>query len=510
MCKRWMCLLLTLLLLMGTAACTGGGSDDSTGSSATASTPPGTTQGAQVYDISVWVPVGYVELTQKQIAQFNADHVGQYRFDATVIAEPEPVTKIRINGVSAPDLFCFTSDDYTQTMVSYGLLSALSQEDADYVQKNHHANAVASASVGDQLYAYPMSTQPSNILYYDKSVLSAEDVQSVEALISACQASGRKFLWLLDVAEAAAFFEAVGCVSNWTADAQGQWISVQDTYNSPAGIAALEKMLSIEQSPWHSMVGDLEVFGQEPPFAAMVAWPWYLQDGSAAEILGDNLGIAPLPSFQCDGNTYWPKPYSYDRLLGITPQQDGDRLEALQALARYLTDEACQMQRYTQLQLLPSHLQAQQAVIREEPYWEAVWAQTCSVRQFRSAAWWQHMNDMLIRVRQGMPPEDALRKYQWAVEDECKDHTWSVIGGFPGMEWTGFFAMVAQSDGTYRTEEALYFTANSEFKILYERRWDINYGADGQLNGENIKPGVTGYYYVVFDPATGLCRLEPQ
>ena len=37
-----------------------------------------------------------------------------------------------------------------------------------------------------------------------------------------------------------------------------------------------------------------------------------------------------------------------------------------------------------------------------------------------------------------------------------------------------------------------------------------NYGADGKLNGENIKPGVTGYYYVVFDPATGLCRLEPQ
>lgn len=45
--------------------------------------------------------------------------------------------------------------------------------------------------------------------------------------------------------------------------------------------------------------------------------------------------------------------------------------------------------------------------------------------------------------------------------------------------------------------------------ILYQRKWDINYGADGQLNGENIKPGVNGWFYVVFNPATGLCQLEP-
>jgi hypothetical protein len=230
----------------------------------------------------------------------------------------------------------------------------------------------------------------------------------------------------------------------------------------------------------------------------------------AREILGDNLGVAQLPSFEHEGKSYQLMANSYCYLLGISPQEDAQRLAALEMLAQYLTDDTCQLQRYEEFGLLPSNLHAQQTVAKDAPHWETVWGQPCTVRTLRHGSWWQHMSQLHYNVRDGMPLQQALSRYEWSVNDQLRDYTWSVIGGFPGMTWTGYYAMVAQSDGTYRTEEALWFDENTEFKILYERRWDINYGADGQLNGENIKPGVTGYYYVVFDPATGLCQLEQQ
>ena len=511
--KKRIAVVLAAVILMGLVACTETSPGNMTTHQSTSiptAPVPTTTQAPEpeVYDISIWVPIGYVEITQKQIENFNALYAGQYRFNATVLAESEPVNKIHHKGVPAPDLFCFTSDDNVEKMVGYGLLSPLWQEEADYIRGNHHANAVASATVADQLYAYPVSTQPSYIVYYDKSAISEADMDSLEAMLAACETSGRKFSCVIDGSFASYFFAAMGCISDWSFNGEGDWTSVEDTYNSPEGIVALGKIQTILNSPAYRYGMDMELFQGENASAVLVTSIWHLLNGSAREILGDNLGIAALPSFEHNGNSHSLLPDSYDWLLGISPQEDGERLAALQTLARYLTDDACQLERFTQQQLLPSNLLAQQAVAAEDPHWGAVFRQSCLVRQFRHGSWWQYMENMLYQVRTGTSPEDALRAYEWSVKDLFRDYTWSVIGGYPGMSWGGYCAMVAQPDGTYRTEEALYFEEKTEFIVLKDRRWDVSYGADGQLNGPYIKPGVTGYFYVVFDPATGLCQLE--
>lgn len=508
MYKRWIAIVLAVVML-GLAACGNDGEKNTANDStvdAPSSTPLGTTQAPEVYDITIWVPIGYVEMTQKQIEQFNKDYAGQYRINANVIAEQDTVTKLRFDKAPTPDLFFFRTDEEVDLVVAHGLTAPLSGGTAEYVQENHHAAAVAAASRDGQLYAYPISFAPANVMFYDKSVISPEDVGSLEALIAACEASGRSFAFAQPTHS---FFSATGCVSDWTFDGEGNWVSLHDTYNSPEGLIALEHMRQLSQSACHREVDHVECFQNEANSAVVISSAQYSYD-MAKEILGDNLGVAQLPYFEHEGKHYQLMTNSYCYLLGISPQEDAQRLAALEMLAQYLTDDACQLQRYEEFGLLPSNLQAQQAVAQDAPHWETVWGQPCTVRTLRHGSWWQYMSQLHYNVRDGMSLEQALSRYEWSVKDQLRDYTWSVIGGFPGMPWTGYYAMVAQPDGTYRTEEALYFDENTEFKVLYQRRWDINYGADGQLNGENIKSGVTGYYYVVFDPATGLCQLEPQ
>lgn len=507
--KRWIAVLMAMVLLLGLAAC---GDDDGKNTTAaptmdaTTATHPGTTQAPQVYAVTIWVPIGYVEMTQKQIEQFNADHAGQYRFEAEVVAEPDAMNKIRYQGVPAPDLFCFTTYDEMDLVAAYGLTTPLSDPAAQTVTENHHAAAVAAATRNGHVYAYPLSYAPSAVMFYDKSVISSEDVGSLEALIAACEASGRRFSFAQPTHS---FFSATGCVSDWTIDEEGQWVSVHDTYNSPEGLIALEHMRQLLQSACYWESDHVDSFQDEIHSAVVISSAQYSYD-MAKELLGDNLGVAQLPSFEHAGKSYQLMTDSYCYLLGISPQTDGERLAALEILARYLTDAACQMQRYEEFGLLPSNLQTQQTVAKDAPHWETVWGQPCTVRKLRHGSWWQYTSQLHYNVRDGLPLEQALSRYEWSINDQFRDYTWSVIGGFPGMPWTGYYAMAAQPDGTYRTEEALYFEENTEFKILYQRRWEINYGADGKLDGENIKPGVTGYFYVVFDPETCLCRLEPQ
>ena len=50
----------------------------------------------------------------------------------------------------------------------------------DDVKSRNLPGSVGAATMNDKLYAYPMTADNGYFLYYDASILSAEDVQSVE------------------------------------------------------------------------------------------------------------------------------------------------------------------------------------------------------------------------------------------------------------------------------------------------------------------------------------------
>ena len=199
-------------------------------------------------------------------------------------------------------------------------------------------------------------------MFYDKSIIPEEDANSLEKLIADCEANQKFFAFDLQGSAwyLASFFFATGCESTWETDAEGQFISVKDTFNSPEGLIAAKGMEKLVKSPFHLSSSSGAEFSSNAAVVVTGIWDFETVKG----ILGDNMGVTDLPSFEVDGQSYHLGSFSGCKLMGVKPQVDPVRAAALHQLAQYLTGEQCQTERFNERSWGPSNsaVQASEAV----------------------------------------------------------------------------------------------------------------------------------------------------
>ena len=315
------------------------------------------------YDITVWVAEKAVDLTKKQIEDFNSTNTDGIKFNATVepVSEADAATQMITDVEAGGDIYCFAQDQFAR-LVQAGALAKLGVKAAETVTASNDAGTVAAATSGDTIYAYPLTSDNGYFMYYDKSVIPEEDVDSLEKLIADCEAAQKYFAfeqqtsaWYL-----ASFFFATGCRSDWTTDDTGAFISVNDTFNSANGLIAVKGMKKLVDSPFHLSAGGADQFNQNAAILVSGTWDFEAVKG----ILGDNMGVTDLPSFEVDGKEYHLGSFNGCKLMGVKPQVDAVKAAALHKLAQYLTGEKAQMERFEALSWGPSNLvdQASEAV----------------------------------------------------------------------------------------------------------------------------------------------------
>lgn len=345
---------------------------------------------AGTYDITIWVANEIVDLTKAQIEKFNQTNELGIVFNATVeaVSEADAATQMITDVEAGGDIFCFAQDQFAR-LVQAGALAKLGNKAAETVNAANTAGAVAAATAGDSLYAYPLTADNGYFMYYDKSVIPEEHIDSLEALIADCEAAQKYFsmgmqtsAWYL-----ASFFFATGCVSEWTTDDNGVFIKVKDTFNSPEGLIAVKGMEKLVKSPMHLSAADASGFANGA--AIVVTGTWAYND--IAAILGDNMGIADLPSFEVDGVSYHLGSFAGFKLLGVKPQTDPVKAAALHQLAQYLTGEEAQMERFNERAWGPSNLNAQASeAVQANPGLVALNAQApySTVQGDIHGSWW--------------------------------------------------------------------------------------------------------------------------
>ena len=345
---------------------------------------------AGTYDITVWVAENAVSLTEKQIKDFNESNPDGIVFNATIeaVSESEAATQMITDVEAGGDIFCFAQDQFAR-LVQANALAKLGTKAAETVIAANDAGTVAAATSGDTLYAYPLTADNGYFMYYDKSVIPEEDVDSLEKLIADCEASQKYFAfeqqtsaWYL-----ASFFIATGCKSEWKTDDDGNFISVNDTFNSPAGLVAVKGMKKLVSSPFHLSSSSVNEFNSGA--AVVVSGTWDFT--AAKEILGDNLGATDLPSFEVDGKEYHLGSFNSCKLLGVKPQVDAVKAAVLHKLAQYLTGEKAQMERFEALAWGPSNVADQNSeAVQANPGLAALLAQApYSVPQGQiHDSWW--------------------------------------------------------------------------------------------------------------------------
>ena len=500
--KKIISIILALVLALSMVAC---GSTE------------GGTDVAGTYDIKVWVAEAVVDLTKTQIENFNKENKMGIVINATVepVGEGDVATSMTTDVEAGADIFGFAQDQ-TARLIQAGALNKLGEGAAKTVKENNDKASVTAVTSGDALYGYPMTSDNGYFMYYDKSVITEDAIGSLEALIALCEENGRNFSFELENSwYIVSFFFATGCISEWQTDADGKFISVNDNFNSEAGLIAAEGLQKLVTSTCYVNSSATSDFEAAVPSAIVVSGTWNYEN--AKSILGDNLGIAELPSFTVGENTYHLGSFNGCKLLGVKPQTDAVRAAALNQLAQYLTSEKAQLERFEAVGWGPSNVAAQGSdAVKAAPHLTALMAQNNYSRPQGQihGSWWDIAKMIATSIKEGGELQAALDSYQASMEalfqmDDSVLNAWTVIGAIGGTNWDTDLAMTEQEDGTWKSDEAYEIADGVEFKVRQGKSWDNNYGQE--FNGANVTLewlGVeAGTYYIVFDAATGVISV---
>lgn len=513
--KKILAVLLCLAMVMSVLA---GCGKKEAGTSTSSSKSGGEVTESREFDITVWVANEIKELTEKQIKDFNETNTDGIKLNATVVpvSEADAATQMLTDVEAGADIFCFVQDQFAR-LVQGGALGRLGEQAAEFVKTNNSAGTVAAVTSGDAIYAYPMTSDNGYFCFYDKRVVSDEQIKTVEGIIEACKASGKTFCYDLENGfYDAGFYFGVGCDSTWVTDDDGEFISVNDTFNSDKGLIAAKGIYKIISSGVWNGSSEAEQFEASIPAAVVVTGPWKTE--VAQSILGENLGSAKLPTYNIDGKDYQIGSFFGGKMMGVKPQADPAKGACLAKLAQYLTGEKCQVERFETAKFGPSNkVAAESDAVKADPGLTALAAQSdyakaqCSVH----GKWWDIAKAIATSIKDSNGTDAELQAINQAYFDAInavfnvtqeEAEAFSVIGGMNGDGWATDIPMtaIAEAGDPVYYSELIKFAAGDEFKIRQGGGWDVNFGKDGVPGGDNIVAEKDGYFFVKFAPAADL------
>ena len=533
--KKTLALLLAAAMTVSLAACGGNNSSTTTTAAAGETAAAATTGGQQettaaaetqaaetqaagagselagTYDIVIWAPDAAVDLTKSQVDDFNSSNEYGITINATVepVSEADAASNMITDVQAGGDLFFFAQDQLSR-LIQAGAVSKLGTQAAEFARNSNNAASILAAQSGSDLYAYPLTADNGYFMYYDKSVVPEDHVDSLEDIIADCETAGKNFSYELENAwyNAGVFF-GTGCHSDWITNDAGEFISIDDDFNSDKGLIAAKGIYKLVSSPiWVNSSNADFASGS----AVVVTGTWNY--ATILEQLGDNFGVADLPSFNVDGTDYHIGSYSGCKLIGVKPQTDAVKGAAIQRLAQYLTNKECQLARFEAFGWGPSNKEAlADPAVQADPTLSALNEQgSYAVPQPNiHGSWWDIAKVITTDVKATDGSDAALKacleKYEesinavFTMSDDVKN-AFTVIGSINGDGWTLDLPMTAEGD-VWTSNEAYEMEAGTEFKCRQGKAWDVAYPAD------NFVVETAGTYYVQLDAATGEVTLVP-
>ena len=148
------------------------------------------------------------------------------------------------------------------------------------------------------------------------------------------------------------------CKSVWTFnELTASFTGYEDTFDADGdhkgliaakGIKVLDDTSLVATNSLASKLGDTA--------AAVVSGIW--EYDVAKNRLKENLGCAELPYYTVDGESYHLGSFDGYKLMGVKPQTDSKKASVCRKLARYLTGEACQTERFNEVSWGPTNIKA--------------------------------------------------------------------------------------------------------------------------------------------------------
>ena len=370
-------------------------------------------------EIKVWVAENTVAFTEEKIAEFKEANPQYADMTVTIqsVGEGDAATSMLTDVEAGADIFGFAQDQLNR-LVSVDALAPVVDENAAFVTSENDPGSVKAVTMGETIYAYPMTSDNGYFLYYDSTVIT--DPSTLEGVLDQAQAAGKSVYFEINSGwYQTAFFFGAGCEFTFESDDDGNLVAMNSTYASENGVKALKSMIKLANHP--AFVNGSSV-ANATNAAAVVSGTW--DSGAAKELFGDGYAAAKLPTM--DG--YQLGGFGGFKMLGVKPQMDADKLAACHALATFLTSEDVQLDRYDAVGWGPSNLAAQQdELVQEDVALSALAAQLafCEAQGQYPGDYWSLAtglgNDVIAHKYDGMSDEELLGVLQ-QFEATCETY----------------------------------------------------------------------------------------
>ncbi|MDO4344052.1 MAG: extracellular solute-binding protein [Eubacteriales bacterium] len=321
----------------------------------------------ETISLTLWGAEEDQTLLAELVENFKAAYP-DFTFDIQIGVESESTAKdtVLTDVEAAADVFAF-ADDQLNDLVSAGALSSLNEvgealqvagKSLDDVKAANDAGAVAATMIGDQMYAFPMTGGNTFFLYYDSSVISAEDAASWDTLLAAAEAAGKKVgMTLASGWYNASFFYGAGFTTGLNED-QTTAIDWNGTSaDGYTGVDVVKSMLNIAGNSAFMAIadGDISNWIAAGGLCAAISGDW---DASAAqEAFGDGYAATKLPTFTIgEDQVQQAPPYGY-KFVGVNAYAENVGWAVV--LADFLTNEEAQAARFEARGLAPTNLNVQ-------------------------------------------------------------------------------------------------------------------------------------------------------
>ena len=294
--------------------------------------------------LKVWVPGDETDLTRSMIETFKAEYK-DVEFDISIEAKAEDDIYDSVSGERLIEADVFEFSD--ALLPGYAKEGLLAEADAAYiydVTKEDTKGAVKAASYDGKVLAYPVSVYNGCFMYYDDTVFSESDTESLETMSEKAKAAGKKIAFEMDNAwYLYAFFGAEGSGLELSLSSDG--ISNECNWNGQGGEDIANAIIdNIKNGALEAVQSNDEaVTGFEKgKYCALVGGPWSVEDIKGS--VSGNLAAAKLPTFEAGGKLCRMVSFAGYRMLGVN--SECKYTEWAKLLAEYLSSKDAQLKRY--------------------------------------------------------------------------------------------------------------------------------------------------------------------
>lgn len=143
--------------------------------------------------ITIWAPINAIRAYKATMDDFAEAYpeYAHFTYNFVAKAESEVQGSMSTKPSAGAEVFFFASDHYGNMMHSK-YLTPLPDEYATKVTERDVKSAVDFVTDENKIYAFPATNDNGYFLYYDDTKLSADDVKSLDTIMSRCKDNGWK------------------------------------------------------------------------------------------------------------------------------------------------------------------------------------------------------------------------------------------------------------------------------------------------------------------------------